>query len=36
MLINDLHIRVINTNTGQVLRTLTLNPNTGYQPRFKK
>ena len=31
MLINDLDIRIINTNTGQPLRTP--NPNTNYQPQ---
>ena len=35
MLINDLDIRVINSDTGELLRHLTLNPNRGYQPRFK-
>lgn len=35
LLIDDLNIRVINTDTGELLRTLTLNPNIGYQPRFK-
>ena len=35
LIINDLDIRVINTNTGELLRHLQLNPNTGYQPRFK-
>ncbi len=35
LLIDDLNIRVIATNTGELLRTLTLNPNRGYQPRFK-
>ncbi len=38
LLIDDLDIRVIpviNTDTGELLRQLTLNPNTGYQPRFK-
>ena len=35
MLIDDLDIRVINTQTGQLLRTLTLDPNRGYQPRSK-
>lgn len=35
MLINDLDIRIIATTTGKLLRHLTLNPNTGYQPRFK-
>ena len=36
MLIDDLDIRVIATNTGELLRALTLDPNRGYQPRFKK
>ena len=36
LLIDDLDIRIIATNTGELLRHLTLNPNTGYQPRFKK
>ncbi len=36
MLIDNLDIRVINTNTGELLRAFTLNPNIGYQPRFKK
>jgi len=36
LLIDDLNIRIIATNTGELLRTLTLNPNIGYQPRFKK
>ena len=35
MLIDDLDIRVINSDTGELLRHLTLNPNRGYQPRFK-
>jgi len=35
VLIDDLDIRVINTDTGELLRTLTLNPNIGYQPRFE-
>jgi transposase InsO family protein len=35
MLINDLDIRVINADTGQLLRALTLDPNRGYQPRTK-
>ncbi|MGH1489188.1 MAG: hypothetical protein ACRBK7_07305 [Acidimicrobiales bacterium] len=35
LLIDDLDTRVINTNTGELLRHLTLNPNRGYQPRFK-
>ncbi len=36
LLIDDLDIRVIATDTGELLRNLTLNPNIGYQPRFKK
>lgn len=36
LLIDDLDIRVIATNTGELLRTLTLNPKIGYQPRFPK
>jgi len=36
LLINDLNIRVIATNTGERLRALTLDPNRGYQPRFKQ
>ena len=35
LLIDDLNIRVIATNTGELLRTLTLDPTRGYQPRFK-
>jgi hypothetical protein len=35
LLIDDLDIRVIATATGELLRAFTLNPNTGYQPRFK-
>lgn len=35
LLIDDLNIRVIHHHTGQVLRALTLDPNRGYQPRFK-
>lgn len=31
----DLDIRVIDTQTGELLRHLTLNPNTDYQPRNK-
>ena len=36
MLIDDLNIRVVNKQTGELLRALTLDPNRGYQPRFKK
>jgi transposase InsO family protein len=35
LLIDDLHIRVINADTGEMLRALTLDPTVGYQPRFK-
>jgi transposase InsO family protein len=35
VLIHDLDVRVIDTTTGDVLRTLTLDPSRGYQPRFK-
>jgi transposase InsO family protein len=35
LLIADLHIRVINHDTGELLRQLTLDPARGYQPRFK-
>ena len=35
LIIDDLNIRVINTNTGELLRHLTLDPNRGYQPRHK-
>lgn len=35
LIIDDLNIRVINHQTGELLRALTLDPNRGYQPRFK-
>jgi hypothetical protein len=35
MLIDNLNIRVIATDTGELLRALTLDPNRGYQPRSK-
>jgi len=35
MIIDDLDITVIATRTGDLLRRLTLDPNRGYQPRFK-
>ena len=35
LIIDDLDIRVINKTTGEALRHFTLNPNIGYQPRFK-
>lgn len=36
MLINGLDIRVINTSTGELLRHLTLDPTTDYQPQHPK
>ena len=36
LLIDDLDIRVINHDTGELIRALTLNPDIGYQPRHKK
>ena len=33
--ITNRDIRIINTDTGEFLRTFTLNPNVRYQPRFK-
>lgn len=35
LLIDDLDTRVIATDTGELLRRLTLDPNRGYQPRYK-
>ena len=35
LLIADLDIRVVATNTGELLRHLTLDPTRGYQPRQK-
>jgi transposase len=32
LLVQDLHIRVINAHTGELLRELTLNPTRNYQP----
>ena len=32
MLVQDLHVRVINAATGELLRELTLNPDRNYQP----
>ena len=32
LLIQDLHIRVVNATTGELLRDLILNPNRDYQP----
>ncbi len=36
VLINDLDIRVLNNNTGHLIRTLTLDPTRDYQPRGVK
>ena len=36
LIIDDLDIRVVNKATGELLRHLQLNPEIGYQPRFKK
>ena len=35
LIIDDLDIRVVNKTTGELIRALTLNPDIGYQPRFK-
>ena len=35
LLIDDLDIRVIAADTGEMLRQLTLDPNRAYRPRFK-
>ena len=35
LIIDDLNIRVVNKTTGELIRQLTLDPNIGYQPRFK-
>ena len=32
MLVQDLHISIVNAITGEVLRELILNPHTDYQP----
>jgi hypothetical protein len=32
MLIQDLHVRVVNAATGELIRELTLNPSRDYQP----
>jgi hypothetical protein len=33
LLIHDLHVRVVNTVTGELLRELTIDPDKDYQPR---
>ncbi len=35
LIIDDLDIRVVNKTTGELIRHLKLDPNIGYQPRFK-
>jgi len=35
LLIDDLEIRVVETDTGGLFRQLTLHPNIGCQPRLK-
>ena len=35
LIIDNLDIRVVNKTTGELIRHLELNPNIGYQPRFK-
>ena len=35
MLIRDLEIRIIHAATGEIILTLTLNPNRDYQPTGK-
>ena len=36
LLIQDLRVRVVNAITGELLRELTIDPNTDYQPRTQK
>ncbi len=36
MLINDLDIRIVNPDTGELLRRLTLDPNRNYQPQTQE
>ena len=36
LLVQDLHIRVINEKTGELLRELVLDPTRDYQPRGPK
>ncbi|MEE9415970.1 MAG: hypothetical protein V3V01_11845, partial [Acidimicrobiales bacterium] len=36
LIIEDLNIRIIATQTGEIIRTLTLNPNHDYQPQNKQ
>jgi hypothetical protein len=35
LLIQDLHVRVVNAITGELLRDLVIDPNRDYQPRHK-
>lgn len=36
MLIHDLHVRIVNATTGELLRDLQLDPNRNYQPQEKQ
>ena len=36
LLVQDLHVRVIDATTGELLRDLIINPNTDYQPTSTK
>ena len=36
MLVQDLHVRVVNAATGELIRELTINPALDYQPRNPK
>jgi hypothetical protein len=36
LLVNDLQIRIVDATTGELLRELTLNPDTDYQPQTPK
>ncbi len=36
LIIEDLNIKIIATQTGEIIRTLTLNPNHDYQPQNKQ
>jgi len=33
--VRDVGVAALNKTTGELIRHLTLNPDTGYQPRFK-
>ena len=36
LLVHDLHVRVVNAITGELLRDLTINPDRDYQPQTPK